>query len=486
MVNRLIFTNLLIFLFIFSCDQNKSADTSAGDNWQLFIDGYWISNSDNVIKTLHQPTKHPDNPLIRGDDPWAQNPYCFGSVIYDEDESLFKLWYMSYNFGQAVEERTPVLYATSPDGLQWTRPKLGLFEFQNSTENNIVLTNYGHHDLYSPSVIKDIAAIDPDRRYKMIWWDFPLGNRGYQDDGMCVAFSPDGIHWSKYSKNPVLHARKCEQSISDVMSVMQDQRTGRFVAYTKGWADPWPAFRQIVRTESSDFINWSEPKVVIRHKYDIQDPQSYGMTVTQVGNLYIGLMCSYKKPGDETIDIQLAISHDNLNWERVSNQLTFLPNGSSGAWDSGMIFTAPLINHGTQTLIYYGGWDRPHNLKNRHSGIGLAFLRKNGFVSIDAGTEQGIILTHLMKNAQGPLLVNVDADSGSLRAELLDAQSKPIPGYTLNDCIPVQSDGLEEFIRWRDHNDLPDPEKGMRIRFLINNASLFGFYAGQNLVRHAE
>ena len=189
------------------------------------------------------------------------------------------------------------------------------------------MTHYGHHDLYSPSVLRDDRDPDPQRRYKMIWWDFPNGKRGYRDDGMCVAFSADGIRWTKHPGNPVLHAKKQERSISDVMSVMFDSRADKFVAYTKGWADPWPAFRQIVRTESSDFVHWSEPEVVLRHTFDEKDPQSYGMAVTQYESLYLGLLCSYKKPGNETIGIQLAVSHDNHKWARVANQETFLPTG---------------------------------------------------------------------------------------------------------------------------------------------------------------
>jgi hypothetical protein len=107
-----------------------------------------------------------------------------------------------------VADRTPIIYATSRDGVQWTRPNLGVIEFQDSKDNIIVLQNYGYHDLYSPSVIKDNAYPGPERRYKMIWWDFPLGSTGYQDDGMCVAHSPDGIQLSKYGGNPVLHAKK--------------------------------------------------------------------------------------------------------------------------------------------------------------------------------------------------------------------------------------------------------------------------------------
>ena len=465
----------------------KKSVSKTSANWQLFIDDYWISSRENISSKLFQPEKHIDNPLIKANVAWEENPYCFGTVIYDDEESIFKFWYQSYNYEMEMPARTPVLYATSTDGIHWMRPNLGLIEFQGSTENNIVLHNYGHHDLYSPSVVKDITDHDPKRKYKMIWWDFPLGEKGYQDDGMCVAFSPDGISWTKHPGNPVLHAKKSEQSISDVMSLMHDKNTGKFVAYTKGWADPWSAFRQIVRTESSDFIHWSEPEMVISHSHDLKDPQSYGMTASQYGNNYIGLLYSYKKPGDETIDVQLTISHDNKNWSRVANQETFIPLGSVGSWDDGMIFCAPMFNHGDKTLIYYSAWDNAHNSKEpRRSGIGLATLPLNRFVSLGAGQEIGTITTHPMKNARGPLLVNANTASGSLRAELSDAEGKTIPGYSADDCLPISKNEIVQEVRWQNHDHLPESEHSFKIHFLLTNGELFGFYAGSNVVRIDE
>ncbi|MCK5702349.1 MAG: hypothetical protein KAI29_14395 [Cyclobacteriaceae bacterium] len=461
----------------------KTSVSKTNANWQLFLDDYWISSSENLTSTLHQAEKYANNPLIRADVSWEQNPYCFGTVIFDEEESIFKFWYQSYNNSLEISERTPVLYATSTDGIQWVRPNLGVIEFQGSADNNIVLQNYGFHDLYSPSVIKDNLEQDPQKRYKMIWWDFPLGEEGYQDDGMCVAFSPDGIHWTKHSGNPVLHPNKTEHSISDVMSVMQDKNTGKFVAYTKGWAAPWPAFRQIVRTESTDFINWSEPEVVIRHAHDLKDPQSYGMTTSQYGNNYIGLMYSYKKPGDETIDVQLTVSHDNKNWERVANQETFIPLGKPGSWDDGMIFCTPLINHGEKTLIYYSGWDNAHDSKERRSAIGLATLRLNGFVSLNAGQEPGTVTTRSMQNVNGPLLVNANASGGSLRAELLGNDGNPIPGFSAKDCLPITKDGVVQLIRWRNHAELPEVTAKLNIKFTLTNTELYGFYAGKDVVK---
>ena len=81
------------------------------------------------------------------------------------------------------------------------------------------------------------------------------------------------------------------------------------------------------------------------------------------------------------------------------------------------------------------------------------------------------------------LLVNVNAKGGSLRAELLDNQDNPIPGYTIDDCLPVQSDETSHRVQWRDHEKLPDISEPIIIKFELTNASLFGFYAGPEVVR---
>ena len=54
-----------------------------------------------------------------------------------------------------------VCYATSRDGIHWERPNLGLVEYQDSSDNNIVLL-----DASFGNVIKDTRDPDPDRLYK--------------------------------------------------------------------------------------------------------------------------------------------------------------------------------------------------------------------------------------------------------------------------------------------------------------------------------
>ena len=58
------------------------------------------------------------------------------------------------------------------------------------------------HFCYANSVIIDPREKDPDRRYKMAYSDFAQDGKN-EHPGLCVAFSPDGIHWTKHPQAPL-------------------------------------------------------------------------------------------------------------------------------------------------------------------------------------------------------------------------------------------------------------------------------------------
>lgn len=60
---------------------------------QLFIDDFLIDEVRGVQKSLHQPVKHPKNPVLIRDQLWEEAGPGFGTVIYDKEDRLFKLWY---------------------------------------------------------------------------------------------------------------------------------------------------------------------------------------------------------------------------------------------------------------------------------------------------------------------------------------------------------------------------------------------------------
>ena len=80
---------------------------------QLFVDDDLIEQLTGATQNLNQPVKHPDNPLIVRDKPWEGRLSGFSSVMYDQDEGFFKMWYGSWS---EAKKKQVLCYATSPDG----------------------------------------------------------------------------------------------------------------------------------------------------------------------------------------------------------------------------------------------------------------------------------------------------------------------------------------------------------------------------------
>jgi len=157
---------------------------------QLFIDNEVIAEMRGLTKCLNQPTKFAQNPVIRSDRPWeGAITYVYGTTIFDEEDGHFKMWYITYHNPSEGKGRFYICYAISEDGKIWDKPSLGAISFKGSLENNIVLP-----DGVIPSVIKDTNEPNPERRYKMLFWD--VGPKEAKGPGAHLAFSPDGIHWT--------------------------------------------------------------------------------------------------------------------------------------------------------------------------------------------------------------------------------------------------------------------------------------------------
>ena len=134
---------------------------------QLFVDDYIVEGVENVAFTLHQPEKHPGNPVLMADKPWeAKSLALYDTVLFDDEENLFKMWY------RAIEDTCYACYATSQDGIHWKKPVLNARAYKGSTANNIVLGSVSpKFYLDGFAVIKDLDEDKPARRYKMLTYN---------------------------------------------------------------------------------------------------------------------------------------------------------------------------------------------------------------------------------------------------------------------------------------------------------------------------
>ena len=188
---------------------------------------------------------------------------------------------------------------------------------------------------------------------------------------------------------------------------------------------------------------------------------------------------------------ELASSRDLIHWERVGNREKFIPlsvlDGERN-YDTAQLLAAnrPIVKDG-QLWFYYTGlkWRyHPDDVKSEghvsrpdSGAICLAKLRLDGFVSLDAGTATGSILTKPVILAGQSLRVNVEAPDGELRAEILDSRSgKAIHGYSLAQSVPVRGDHLDAELKWSSAKLGALAGRTVQLRFSLRQASLYAFW----------
>jgi hypothetical protein len=461
-----------------------------GTRAQLLVDDWLIASKQGVVRKTHACYKLP-KPVLEPEKPWeGQRVYLYGSVLYDTSAGQFRLWYMSRN--QEKPAKDPrltygrsdfVLYATSADGVTWTRPNLGLYEYDGSKQNNIVF------GLHSPSIVLDARDRDPSRRYKMLGYGNGPGAHGY-----CAAISPDGLHWTGLAENPVLKH-------GDTITLACDSTQNEYLAFHKMPGTHRGYSRRMVYLATSrDFRNWSDPRLVLAP--DEQDDawanspgqrtEFYNFSAFEYGGQFLGLVTVFKKmrrlekvsPGqsadDGPIDVQLVHSRDGRRWQRSEDRSPVIPNGPH-PYDAGCILgvcNSPVF-HGDAMWLYYTAITTTHGgaLPQKRISIARAAWPKDRFVSLDAAAK-GQVETVILKPIGDRLHINADASAGSVSVEVLGADDQVIPGYSADDCLPLTSDQVDYAVRWRNRDRLPN-NQSIRVRFRLERASLYAFTIGR-------
>jgi len=455
----------------------------------LFVDDAVVASSRGVERKVHTGKKLP-RPVLEPDRPWeGARVYIYGTVHYDPAARLFRMWYMS-RIGPGQKQRAPGLridhgdfvnYATSKDGVHWTKPDLGLYEFDGSSKNNIV------YDLHSPSVIVDAAERDPAQRYKMAGVGGP--NRKYW-----AAYSADGLHWKDYPVNPIIDS-------SDTITVTRDPSTGPYFAFHK-WNPEIRGFRRrtIWLSTSPDFQHWSKPTMIVAPD-EIDDrwatklvhrTEFYDMSGFPYAGQFLGLLAVFRvtsenrnvqpaggekpSPVDGPIEIQLASSRDGLKWQRAEDRSPLIPIGRPGSFDGGCILgvSNPVVLYNDEMWVYYTAVTTGHGgaMPAKRMSIGRASWRLDGFVSLDAGAAGGTVETVPLPVSGRSLAINAEAAHGSLEVEVLDKTGKTLPGYSGTDCIAIKGDDVRQKVRWKGRTELP-AEADLRLRIHLRKAKLY-------------
>ena len=452
---------------------------SIGTEFQLLVDDVLIGRKHGVVREVHACRKLA-RPVIEPETPWERDGpdrriYVYGTAIRDESTGQFRLWY---------NRNRLVLYATSPDGLNWLRPELGLCEFDGSTANNIVLPGF-----HSPSVVCNPRESDPAKRYNMLGYG-SISGRGYQ-----AAHSADGLRWELYPKNPVLPG-------GDTCTLALDPKTGEYLAFHKRYQTHRGQKRRLVYLATSrDMQEWSEPELVMApDQLDDEQVQAegglfsqfYNMSVFPSGGQFLGLVTHFRHTGapaeqgplqsshDGPIDVQLVHSRDGRVWHRSADRSAVIPNGPH-AYDAGCILgvsNGPVVV-GDELWCYYTAITTTHGgyVPKKRITIALAKWRLEGFVSLSARSEDGVIETVPLACSGDRLTLNADASGGRITVAVLDGEGRPLPGYDSTDCIGLETDAVRHAVQWKEEERLVS-DGPLRLRFHLKNAKLFSYAVG--------
>jgi hypothetical protein len=183
-----------------------------------------------------------------------------------------------------------------------------------------------------------------------------------------------------------------------------------------------------------------------------------------------------QSPVDGPLDIQLAASADGVTWTRPWPRINLIPRGSPGTFDAGAILGVSSVPVHTEreTWVYYTAVNTGHGapMPPKTISIGRADWRLHGFASLDAGPEGGRLETVPLRLGHAGLVINADASRGRLRVALLEADGRAVPGYGLDDCVPLTSDETVWIARWMTRNTVPT-DRPLRVAFELTAARLY-------------
>ena len=482
-----------------------------GNQRQLFLDNTLTHSMTGLSRVLHQPVKVAGNPLLSRvpsqSAAWDAGMFIgFSSVLYDEEQGLFKIWY-GLHPGEGGDELSRLCYATSRDGIHWQKPLLGKVESGGSKRNNIVMPHSG----VVSGVFLDERESDSDRRYKMLhMW------QGYK---VYASHSADGLNWTPYNQGrPVLFVPPGHDShmvpywdgiLGSYVAIVRD-RTGRIPEVrpqlttdpeaVETWRRLWDprrerhprnhSLRRVGQALSRDFIHWTDYRPILGA--DAQDPlnrdQFYNLEVLAYDGLRLGLMTVFSYDPEYCRGaVQLTYSRDGRHWLRAGDRQVFLPlSQSPGDFDWGSIYPlqAPLLV-GDEIWIYYTGFGVDHNhrlppgVSRMTNGVGLAKLRMDGFVSLQAGTAEGSLTTRPFTFEGERLTINAAAPQGRVQVEILGSDGLPVKGYGKAESLMQRFDETRQVVRWSGKESLGHLQgQIIQLRFTLQQARLYSFRFG--------
>jgi hypothetical protein len=490
-----------------------------GSARQVFIDGRFMAETQNVTLEVHVPRKTGEW-TIKPEHPWERGgvgPYS--NVLHDGH--TYHMWYHVMDDAQWDQGPTNgcICYARSSDGIQWEKPSLGLTTYAGSRSNNIVV-GHGAAGLTMGQdggmVFLDPTA-GPAERFRLACRFDSLGQ------GVHILSSPDGIHWRVTHTNIVNYREDGKRHHLDSQNIVfWDDRARKYVVYgRRNLFEDGVQGRGVARAESDklgEFSGVQDMPVVIGPEPGDRWVDYYSSSALKYpwaqDAYYMFPQAYFHYLGGEIpefpkqtpvnagpLHTQFGASRDGIKWNRYDRR-PFVPLGMKGEFDwasARMIHGLVPDTSGREMFMYYRasdwlhGWDRNENNKalltqarlgadQNIAVISRVVLRRDGFIAVYAPRAGGQFTTEPLRFTGSKLVLNVDTSAeGTVRVALLDVKGNAIEGLGLKDCEFIHTaNEINRVVKWKGNADVSRlAGKPIRLRIAMKNSHLYAFqFAG--------
>jgi len=471
----------------------ENVPINIGTRRELFVDNHLIDKLDGVSLKLHEP--HPAGIAIAHDEPWEQvRRLNFFTTALRADDTC-RMYYDS--------QAGWIGYAESPDGIQWTKPRLGFVEIDGSTANNIMLKNAVR---FLP-FLDTRPGVPADERFKA---------NAVGDKGLVGYVSSDGIRWRKLRDEPIVTST-IYNSFDSQNVMFWSEVEQKYVLYARHMED---GRRATMRAVSENFLDWTRPT-----------PMTYSDTgsTTPSANLYTNQTQPYFRAPHIYLalpariffaDTNHIVREDDIaaaNQKVVTPELrrfvkeNLPPHRRLSTHSAGDHADAVLLStragstqfdfNFLESFIRPGigleNWTTRTNYPacgiiqtspteislyvQRHFAqatghVQRMTLRLDGFASVHAPFAGGQMLSKPLTFSGRELEINYSTSAaGSIRVELQRPDGSPVAGYSLAECVEMTGDSIGHVVLWREkRSDLSDRSgEPIRLKFAMKDADLY-------------
>ena len=462
-------------------------------------------------------------PVFQPQQRWERSSVHYPAIIREKDR--FRLWYLAYpdvddSWVQAgnIPGKYPILwsYAESPDGFDWDRPELGIYSYDGSTANNIMMPAgevgaMGYmHLMRNPKGPDEerYVAVGIDAAFKIAgrpatqqsYLDLThklqaagdagsIGERVEKEVVVKAGTSPDGLHWT-HVEEPILRP---PYNLDTQNILAYDDSIDRYVIYLRSGR---ARRRSVARYEAEEFRGpWTNHQVVLTAEPD--DPPDWSIYAPGYCRHPHGPHLMFFNPyrqASDLLDVYLAVSHDGELWARPERKPIIPLTDRYGSLypspelveldnDTWAIITMGCL-HAHNSLVSTSPEGSLRKMMEYPSEFFWATWKRDRLVAIEADDYAEFAMSEL-ECAGGHLKLNFKTHQpgAHIKVEIVDggiphrssaAHPPALTGFSFDDCDTLAGDELDGLVSWRGNADLSGLKgKNIHLRFRMARAKLF-------------